>query len=132
MRERVYRKKTYLLAINFNTLSASSSSIFKTLFNSLWLTHVFVSSFQIYRNPERDSNLGPKRMSLLEFETLRLRPISHHGRSFKTIINYIYFSKNYVSNCLIICHFLLKSNHMKRYKRIIYIVICLVKYAASQ
>ena len=34
--------------------------------------------------PERDSNLGPKRLSLLEFETwwlrLRLRPLGHHGR----------------------------------------------------
>ena len=33
-----------------------------------------------YRNPERDSNLGPKRLSLLGFETWYLRPLSHHRR----------------------------------------------------
>ena len=27
-----------------------------------------------------DSNLGPNRLSLLEFETWRIRPLGHHGR----------------------------------------------------
>ena len=35
--------------------------------------------------PSGDSKLGPKRLSLLEFETWRLRPIGHHGWFFKTI-----------------------------------------------
>ena len=26
-----------------------------------------------------DSNLGPKRLSLLEFDTWQLRPLGHHG-----------------------------------------------------
>ena len=30
--------------------------------------------------PSRDSNLGPKRLSLLEFETWRLGPVAHHCR----------------------------------------------------
>ena len=32
-------------------------------------------------SPERDSNLGPKHLSLLELEALWLRPLGHHGRS---------------------------------------------------
>ena len=32
-----------------------------------------------YRRPEQNSNLGPKHLSLLEFEAWRLRPLSHHG-----------------------------------------------------
>ena len=44
----------------------SSGSLFLTLSNQC-------------RSPERDSNLGPKRLSLLEFETWQLKPLSHHG-----------------------------------------------------
>ena len=33
-----------------------------------------------YRKPEQASNLGPKHLSLLEFETWRLRPLGHQCR----------------------------------------------------
>ena len=33
-----------------------------------------------------DLNLGPKCLSLLEFETWRLRPLGHHGRSFPAYV----------------------------------------------
>ena len=32
-----------------------------------------------YCSPKQDSNLGPKRLSLLEFETWQIKPLSHHG-----------------------------------------------------
>ena len=47
--------------------------------------------------PSRDSNLGPKPLSLLEFKTWRLKPLGHHGRFswhlFAQIFcqNYLYF-----------------------------------------
>ena len=33
----------------------------------------------LYHSPERDSKLGPKHLSLLEFETWQLRPLGYHG-----------------------------------------------------
>ena len=43
---------------------------------------LFVNSYSVKLDKcsERDLNLGPKRLSLLEFETWRLRPLGHHGR----------------------------------------------------
>ena len=40
-----------------------------------------------YRSPEWDLNLGPKCLSLLKFETWRLRPLGHHGRLRPTFVN---------------------------------------------
>ena len=39
-----------------------------------------------YCNSKWDWNLGPKRLSLLEFETWRLKPLCHHGRLTRFII----------------------------------------------
>ena len=39
-----------------------------------------ISNMTLYVILSRDSNLGPKPLSLLEFETGRLRLLGHHGR----------------------------------------------------
>ena len=41
---------------------------------------LFIILSNHYCNPEWDSNLGPKHLSLPEFETWPLRPLGHHGR----------------------------------------------------
>ena len=41
---------------------------------------LFLNLRDRYRSPERDSNLGPEHLSLLEFKTWQLRPMGHHGR----------------------------------------------------
>ena len=42
---------------------------------------LFLTLRNQYHCPEQDSNLGPERLSLLDFETWQLRPLGHHGRS---------------------------------------------------
>ena len=37
---------------------------------------------------EQDSNSGPNQLSLLEFETWQIRPLSHHGR-----ISHLFFQE---------------------------------------
>ena len=48
-----------------------------------------------YRNPERDSNLGPKRLSLLEFSTWGLRPLDHHGRLYSRLLVLQFVKKHF-------------------------------------
>ena len=44
------------------------------IFVIMYLTNLY------YEEPRWDSNLGPKPLSLLEFETWHLRPLRQHGR----------------------------------------------------
>ena len=62
--------------------------IFLTTFQGLNFTHQLHITITVI--PTGDSNLGPKRLSQLQFETLRLRPLSHNGRS----LNYLFSLKN--------------------------------------
>ena len=41
--------------------------------------NLFLTLSNQYCSPEQDSNLGPKHMSLLDFETRQLRPLGHRG-----------------------------------------------------
>ena len=54
-----------------------------------------------YRNPEQGFNLGPYRLSLLEFETCGIRPLSHHGQfeSFLKIHKYFWGSLGITKYC---------------------------------
>ena len=60
------------------------------------------------------SNLGPKRLSLLKFETRRLRPLGHHGRlSLEFVITkfLIHCSISYL--CFCHSHFEMKFSRSK-------------------
>ena len=46
--------------------------------------------------PNKDSNLGPKCLSLLEFETWQLRPLGHHVRFIKSLFRQYKLSEHYV------------------------------------
>ena len=61
----------------FNCITVSFEKILYT-FNSS--CSELRTSLHKHVVPERDSNLEPKSLSLLEFETWQIRPLGHNGR----------------------------------------------------
>ena len=79
-------KKTYLNIIIYQQVMGNGSDIVTGTTATLRPAilnrdKLFLTLSVQYLIPSGYSNLGPKRLSLLEFETWRLRPLGHQGQS---------------------------------------------------